>query len=118
MAKRLEGTHTEFLQLITGKRARRFGDGTWENPGLEGVQEASGIQSERIYIEQRQATVAQWVAQRLLVEVCARETWYKGAGRRVVACSRQEATEKQLRATLIDSWEPKGRRRIGGEIRT
>ena len=27
---------------------------------------------------------------------------------------RQEATEKQLRATLADSWEAKGRRSIGG----
>ena len=28
MAKRVEGTHTEFLKLITGNRARRVGDGT------------------------------------------------------------------------------------------
>ena len=29
MAKRIEGTHTEFLRMITGKRAKRLGDGTW-----------------------------------------------------------------------------------------
>ena len=36
------GTHTEFLRLITEKRARRLGDGTWETPGVEGVREAAG----------------------------------------------------------------------------
>ena len=59
MEKRVEGTNTEFLQLITGKRARRLGDGTWETPGVEGVQEAAGTQSDRTYIERRQATVVQ-----------------------------------------------------------
>ena len=28
MAKKVERTHTEFLRLITGKRARQSGDGT------------------------------------------------------------------------------------------
>ena len=37
MANRVEGGHTEFLQLITGKRARRLGDGAWETLGLEDV---------------------------------------------------------------------------------
>ena len=31
---------------------------------------------------------------------------------------RQKATEKQLRATLVDSRDAKGRRRIGGEMNT
>ena len=34
MAKRLDGTHTEFLKLITEKRARRLGDRTWETPWI------------------------------------------------------------------------------------
>ena len=42
MENRVEGTHTEFLRLITGKKARRLGDGTWETPGEEGVREAAG----------------------------------------------------------------------------
>ena len=29
MAKRVEGAYIEFLQMITGKRAKRLGDGTW-----------------------------------------------------------------------------------------
>ena len=59
MAKRVEGIHTEFLWMIMGKRARILGDGTWETPGAEGVQDAVVTQSDRIYIEQRNSTVAQ-----------------------------------------------------------
>ena len=64
--------HTEFLRIITGKIAKGLGDRKWETPGAEGIQEASGTQSDRIYIEQRQATVAQWVSLRPLFEVCER----------------------------------------------
>ena len=73
MAKKVEGTHTGFLLLITGKRVRRLGDGTGGSPGAEGVREAAGTQSARIYIEIRQATVEQWVALGPLFEVCARD---------------------------------------------
>ena len=73
---------TEFLQMITGKRAKKLGDGTWETPGAEGIQESAGTQSDRIYIERRQATVAQWVALSPVFEVCAMETGYVGVGRR------------------------------------
>ena len=58
MAKRVDGTHTDFLRLITGKRARQLGDDTWETSGAEGVIEAEGTQLARIYIERRQATVS------------------------------------------------------------
>ena len=80
MAERVEGTHTEILQMITGKRVRRLGDGTWETPGAEGLREAAGTQSEIIYIEIWKATVAQWVALRPLFEVCARDPGYEGGG--------------------------------------
>ena len=74
IVKRIEGTYTELLQLITGKKARQLGDGTRETQGAEIVREAAGTQSDRIYIEQRQATVAQWVALRPLCEICEGET--------------------------------------------
>ena len=76
ITKRIKGTNTEFLKMITGKRAKQLGDGTWETAGAEGIREAAGTQSDRIYIEQRQETVAQWVALRPLFEVCAREIGY------------------------------------------
>ena len=66
MEKRIEGTHTELPQMITGKRAKQSVDDTWEMPGAEGIREASGTQSARIYKERRKATVAQWVAIRPL----------------------------------------------------
>ena len=116
MSKRIEGTHTEFLRMITGKRGKQLGGGTWEAPGVEGIREALGTESDRIYIEQRQATMAQWVSLRPLFEVCTRETGYEGGGRRRKVWWRQEATEKQLQATLEDSWEAKRRRRSGGEM--
>ena len=50
MANKIEGTHTEFLRMITGKRAKQLEDGTWETPGTEGIREASGTQLDRIYI--------------------------------------------------------------------
>ena len=80
MAKGVEGSHTEFLQMITVMQARWFGDRTWETTGAEGVREAAGTQSMRIYIEQRQETVLQWVALRTLFEVCTRETGCEGGG--------------------------------------
>ena len=74
MTKRIDGTYTEFLQIIRGKREKRLGDGTLETPGAEGIREAAETQSDRICIEQRQATVEQWGALRPLFEVCERET--------------------------------------------
>ena len=53
MAKRIEGNHTEVMRMIIKKRANLLGDGTWETPEAEGIQEAAGTQSDRIYIERR-----------------------------------------------------------------
>ena len=82
MANKLEGTHKEFLRMIMGKRANYLGDGTLETPGAEGIQEEDGTKSARIYIEQRQATMAHWMAILPLSGVCTRETGYEGGGRR------------------------------------
>ena len=51
MANRIEGTHTELLQIMTWKRTEQLGYGTWETPGAEVIQEAAGTQLARIYIE-------------------------------------------------------------------
>ena len=80
MEKRIEGSHTEFLQMITGKRGKHLRYGIWETPGAEGIREAAGTQSARIYIEQLQATVAQWVGLRPLFKVCTREICYEVEG--------------------------------------
>ena len=88
----------------------------WETPGVESIQEASGTQSDRIYIEQQKATVAQWVALCPLFELCTRYTGYEVGERRRKVWWRQEATEKQVWDTLEDSRESKSSRRIGGDV--
>ena len=35
ISNRIEGMHTAFLRMITGKRVKILGDGTWETPGAE-----------------------------------------------------------------------------------
>ena len=76
-------------------------------PGAEGVQEAARTQSERIYIGRRQATMDHWVALRPLFEVCARKIWYEGGGHKRNSWWLQEASEKQLWATLAHLREAK-----------
>ena len=85
-------------------------------PGTEGTLKAAGTQLARIYIERQQATVAQWVALRPLFEVCTRKTGYEGGERRRKERWHQEATEKQLRTNLEDSWEAKKRRWSGADM--
>ena len=79
------------------------------------MREATGLQSEMTYIGRWQVTVAQWVALRPLFEVCAREKGYGGGGRRRADWWHQEATEKQLWATLAGISQEAKRRRIFGE---
>ena len=62
--------------------------------------------------------MVKWVALHPLFDVCEREKGYEERGLRREAWWRQEAEEKQLRATLADSREAKGRRSIGGEMGT
>ena len=54
MDRKLKGTHNGLLTHITGKRAWRLGDRTWETPGAEEVREAAGMQSVMTYIGRRQ----------------------------------------------------------------
>ena len=70
MESKVEVTHPGFLGQITGKRARRIADRTWETLRAKLVQEAVEIQSEMTYIRRQQGTMAQWVALQLIFEVC------------------------------------------------
>ena len=66
-----------------------------------------------MYIDKRQATVAEWVALRPILGVCDRETDYEGGRRRREPWWRQMAARNHLSATLEDilvasrvqSWE-------------
>ena len=116
MEKRIEGAHTELLKMITGKRTKLLGYGTWETLRAEGVREVARTQLASIHIEQRKATMAQLVALRPLFGVCSRETRYGGGGRRKEAWWCQEVTGKQLLDTLVYLREAKRMRIIGGEM--
>ena len=81
MSRKLEGVHVGFLRQITGQRAVQQEDGTWRQVASEKVLEKEGNQSLRTYIDKRQATVAEWVALRLILKVFYRETGYEVGGR-------------------------------------
>ena len=114
MYKKTEGSHTGFLRHITGKQAWRMVDRTCETPGAEIVWEAAGTQSAMTFIGRRQETMAQWVDLWPIFKVCTWEKGYKGGGHTREAWWRQEATEKQLWATLAGvSRESKRKMRQG-----
>ena len=69
-----------FLRKIMGKLVRQIVGGTWETPRAEVVQEAAGTHLLMTYIGKIQENVAQWVALKLIFEVCAGEKGYKGCG--------------------------------------
>ena len=100
--RKSEVSHTCFLQHITGKQAPWLAYGTWKMPRTEVVQEAAGTNSVMTYIGRQQTPVTQWVALRTIFEVCAGKTGYKGRGCRREAWWRQVASDKQLRATVVE----------------
>ena len=62
-----------------------------------------GMQSAAMYIGRRQAKVAQWVALRLLLDVCAHKIGYGGGGRKRQLWWRQGDTVELLRTTLKEA---------------
>ena len=64
---------------ITGRHPRRRGDGSWEYPSLEEALVESGFEGIRKYITRRQNTVAQYIATRLILDLCERSVMSPGA---------------------------------------
>ena len=73
MENKVERTDTVFLRNITEKQERWILDRTWETTRAEVVQEAEGTKSVMNYIGRSQATVAQWLELRPILEVCKGE---------------------------------------------
>ena len=82
MMRMVESNHVGFLSQITGEWAIQKAKGSWETPATKEVLRAVGMQSAVTYIDRRQAKVAQGVALRPILEVCARETGYEGGDRK------------------------------------
>ena len=115
MEWKVEGTHTFFLQHITGRRLWRIADGTWDMDRVEVVHEVEITQLATNYIGIWQETVAQWVALQPIFEVCAGKTGYWGGGHRREAWWRKGAEYKQRWATLEEnSQEERSRRQQEG----
>ena len=70
---------------------------------MEEVLRAAGTKSAAKYNGLRQATVAQWVVLIPHLEVCARETGYKGRGQKQMSYWRKRMTEETLCNTLKES---------------
>ena len=82
ISRNLEGVHVGFLRQITGQRVVQQEEGTWRQVAAQKVLEKAGTQPLGTYIDRSQATVAEWVALRPILEVYDRDKCYKGGGRR------------------------------------
>ena len=74
----LVGTHTGFLQQITGKWARQKPDRTFVTPSEGEVLGGVGMKSAATYLGHRQGVVSQWVALRPIFEVFEMDQVYRG----------------------------------------
>ena len=74
MLKKIEGVQMGLLRQVTRMKARRLGDKTWTNEGLDKVIQAAGTKPLWEYIDKRKVAAAEWVALWTIFEVCAKET--------------------------------------------
>ena len=58
------------MREITGRQPRRRGDGLWEYPPLKEAMIEAGFEGIRQSITRRQNTVAQYIATRLILDLC------------------------------------------------
>ena len=72
-----------------------------EGGGKKVLQEAE-TQLLQIYLGRIQETVAEWVSQRPIFDVCARDTGYEGGGKIQVKWWIQATTENQVKVTVED----------------
>ena len=89
-----------FLLQVTHKQATLQRYGYWWKVIEEAVMQVAGTHTLMIYVDMLHATVAEWVSNRPIFDVCAREKGYKGGGRLRVLWWRQKTAEDQLRVTV------------------
>ena len=73
MTRMVELTHVVLLRYITGKRAWRNTDRTWETPLAREVLKANGIHTAATYNGHRQGALTQWMIQQPIFEVYAQD---------------------------------------------
>ena len=83
VSPRMERALNSFIhgaaRRITGRQPRRGWDGKLFYPSLEGAMKEAGFTYVRTSINRRQNTVAQYIATRLLLELCEGTTQRGGA---------------------------------------
>ena len=89
-----------FLRQTTGQKEKWQRDGTWRSEAADKFIKEAGTQSLGAYIDKRQATVAEWVALRPIIEVYDKETCNDGGRRRCLPWWQETAERKHLSATL------------------
>ena len=57
---------------LTRRELRRRGEGIWEYPPLAAAMEEAGFEEIGVYITRRQNTVSQYIAARLIMDLCER----------------------------------------------
>jgi hypothetical protein len=77
--KRLEGFHVRAAWRMSGKRPERNVDGSWTYPRSEEVLEAVGMKSIAHYVDIRRQTVANFIVNRPIHELCARVVRKRGS---------------------------------------
>jgi hypothetical protein len=80
MLRALESFHHRAARRISGRMAR-LSHGEWVYPPLEEALELAGLLPVREYISRRQNTVAEWVANRPVLELCTSYERMPGAMR-------------------------------------
>ena len=104
MIRKVYSNHVGFLCHIMGKRVIRKDGGSWDTLASKELIWVVGIQSASTYIGLWRAKVAQWVVLRPLLEFCARETGYKGGGRKRRPWWNQGATLEVISTTLEEAY--------------
>ena len=77
--KGLEGFHIPAVWQMSGKRPERNVDGSWTYPRSEEVLEAVGMKSIAHYVDVRCQTVANFIVNRPIHELCARVVRKRGS---------------------------------------
>ena len=82
MSWNLEEVHVGLPRQITGQKAKRQRDENCQIEASEKVLKEAGNQSLGAYIDKWQATVAEWVALKPILDIFDKKTGYEGGGRR------------------------------------
>ena len=79
MEKALGSFWSRVARRLTGKQPRRKKDGSWDYLPLTEAMGGAGIEGIRKSITRRQNTVSQYIASRLILDLCEKATWRPGA---------------------------------------